>query len=52
VTAPDGTNHQPKLYARGGTLGFATETETGDSAFTPLMRLRTQRNRQRFREAA
>ncbi|MCD9625302.1 hypothetical protein [Rhabdothermincola salaria] len=44
ITAPDGTRHHLRLYARGGDLGIGDLTDTGDITFTELRRMRTHRN--------
>jgi hypothetical protein len=43
VTLPDGGVRTVRLYARGGALGITRTTDTGDEAFIPLPRMRTQR---------
>lgn len=43
ITLPDGTSHSISLFARGGALGIATLTDTGEVAFTALPRVRTHR---------
>ena len=44
ITGPDGTERVVSLFAKGGAVGIATLTDTGERAFTELRRLRTQRN--------
>ena len=45
ITLPDGTDTTIDIFARGGTIGIATLTDTGDTVFTPLRRIRTTRTR-------
>ena len=44
LTLPDGTQRTISLFARGGALGIATLTDTGEMAFTELPRVRTHRH--------
>jgi hypothetical protein len=44
INLPDGTSHTISLFARGGALGTATLTDTGEMAFTELPRVRTHRH--------
>ncbi len=44
ITLPDGADHTISLFARGGALGIATLTDTGEMAFTELPRVRTHRH--------
>jgi hypothetical protein len=44
ITLRDGTSHTISLFARGGALGIAALTDTGEMAFTELARVRTHRH--------
>ena len=44
ITGADGTTETIRLFAHGGELGIAEFTETGESIFEPLPRIRTHRN--------
>jgi hypothetical protein len=44
ITLADGTIHTISLFARGGAVGIAALTDTGEMAFTELLRIRTHRN--------
>jgi hypothetical protein len=44
TTLPDGSEQKISLFARGGALGIATLTATGEMAFTELPRVRTHRH--------
>lgn len=45
VTLPDGTVKTLRLFARGGAVGLAEFTDTGEMVFKELARKRTHRNR-------
>ncbi len=44
ITLADGTSHTLSLFARGGALGIATLTDTGEMTFAELPRVRTHRH--------
>jgi len=44
ITLADGTTRELRLYASGGVLGIGQLTDTGETRFVPLPRLRTHRN--------
>jgi hypothetical protein len=50
IQLPDGRSTDVRLYARDGTIGIGTLTDTGDLHFTPLERVRTHRNQDRNRK--